>query len=512
MPWPGGRKPSKSASTPTGIPQGVSEIVIKPERKESSVSGTETNYPETPASRPEHRGSPPHELNIGGRTIHARRSPGTWRNIKWITSAVWLVFFFGAYLRWGDRQAVLWDIPHRQFHLFGATILPQDFWLLSLVLLFFAMLLAVATAVAGRVWCGFFCFQTVWTDIFTWIEEKLEGNPQKRRKLDQAPWNFTKIRIKLAKHALWLAISVFTGISFVAWFTDAYALWGSLVALEHRPGVWLTIGIFTVGTYLLAGFMREQVCFWLCPYARIQSAMVDRHTVIPTYDERRGEPRGHKKKKQKSQGQAGGDCIDCKLCVAACPTGVDIRAGLQEGCIMCALCLDACDAVMEKTDRPKGLIRYASLDEIESNQTLPLLTRARVWVYGIILLIAAGGVIYGLAGLDAVELKVLHTREPLYVLRSDGSLQNQYTLKILNKTTHDVEARISATGPDGFRLINARPVITARASTVTPATVFARIPRKNLASESLPVTFRIEGSLGAKEFVSERESIFVGPP
>ncbi|MBT8419894.1 MAG: cytochrome c oxidase accessory protein CcoG [Gammaproteobacteria bacterium] len=468
---------------------------------------TETTDSDISASRAEQT----HQLNVGDQTIHARRNPGKWRNIKWITNAVWLIFFFGAYFRWDDRQAVLWDIPHRQFHLFGVTILPQDFWLLSLVLLFFAMLLAVATAIAGRVWCGFFCFQTVWTDIFTWIEDKLEGNPQKRRKLDKAPWSVAKIRIKAIKHLLWLLISVFTGISFVAWFTDVYQLWADLVTLAPRSGVWTTIVIFTAGTYLLAGFMREQVCLWLCPYARIQSAMVDRHTVIPTYDERRGEPRGHVKKKLKSMQSPGGDCIDCGLCVTACPTGVDIRAGLQEGCLMCALCLDACDTVMDKVGRPKGLIRYASLDEIESDVILPLSSRTRVWIYGVILSIAAAGVVYGLAGLDTVELNVLHTRQPLYVLQSDGSIQNQYTLKVLNKMTHDVDVRISATGPAGFRLINAREIITARGSTVTPAMVFVRIPRENLTARSLPITFRIEGTVDSEAFISERESIFVGP-
>lgn len=478
---------------------------MKSERNKTGKPGTTTGH-----TRPVENAHP--EINVGAQTIHAKRSPGKWRNIKWITSAVWLLFFFGAYLRWDDRQAVLWDIPNRQFHIFSVTILPQDFWLLSLVLLFFAMLLAVVTAIAGRVWCGFFCFQTVWTDIFTWIEEKLEGPPQKRREMEKAPWTLAKIWIKITKHTLWLLICVFTGISFVAWFTDAYELWADLVTLEDRPGVWTTIGIFTTGTYLLAGFMREQVCFWLCPYARIQSAMVDRHTVIPTYDAERGEPRGRAGKKTRPGDEpTRGDCVDCRLCVAACPTGVDIRAGLQEGCLMCALCLDACDAVMDKIKRPRGLIRYASLDETESGVTLPLLGRVRVWVYGIILSIAAGGVIYGLAGMDTIELKVLHTREPLYVLRSDGSIQNQYTLKVLNKMTHDVNVRISASGPPGLELINASDPVTAHGSTVTPTTIFVRVPRENLKAESLPITFRIEGHHDSKKFTSERENVFVGP-
>nr|VFK12581.1 MAG: cytochrome c oxidase accessory protein FixG [Candidatus Kentron sp. LFY] len=472
---------------------------------------SETKDP-TPSSYEEYTEVAHQQINIGEETIHAKRNPGKWRNIKWISSSIWLIFFFGAYLRWDDRQAVLWDIPNRQFHLFGITILPQDFWLLSLVLLFFAMLLAVATAIAGRVWCGFFCFQTVWTDLFTWIEDKLEGNPQKRRKLDKAPWDANKIRIKATKHLLWLLISVFTGISFVSWFTDAYRLWTDLITLEASPVAWITIAVFTAGTYSLAGFMREQTCLWLCPYARIQSAMVDKHTVVPTYDSQRGEPRSHVKKKlQATSGSPVGDCIDCRLCVTACPTGVDIRAGLQEGCLMCALCIDACDTVMDKLRRSRNLIRYASLDEMESGVTIPLSNRTRVWVYGTILSIAAAGIVYGLASLDTIELKVLRARQPMYVTRSDGTIQNQYTLKVLNKMTHDLDVQISATGPEGLVLTGTEKTITARGSTVTPTMVFVRVPRKNIDTESSRITFRIDGILASNAFTSERESIFVGP-
>ena len=213
-----------------------------------------------------------------------------------MTASVWLIFFLGPYLRWDGRQAVLFDIPNRQYHIFGVTILPQDFWMLSLLLLFFAILLAVATALAGRVWCGYFCFQTVWTDIFTWIEERLEGPPPQRRKLDQAPLNFAKARIKTIKHALWLLIGFATGFSFVAWFNGAGDLWRTFFVGEANSAVYITVALFSVGTYVLAGFLREQTCFWLCPYARIQGVMLDKTTVVPTYDEGRGEPRGRVQK------------------------------------------------------------------------------------------------------------------------------------------------------------------------------------------------------------------------
>ncbi len=451
-------------------------------------------------------------LNTGEETIHAKRVPGKWRRIKWLTSSVWLIFFLGPYLRWGDRQAVLFDIPNRQFHIFGITILPQDFWMLSLVLLFFAILLAVATALIGRVYCGFFCFQTVWTDVYTWIEEKLEGAPPKRRKLDSAPLSFAKARIKATKHILWLIIAVLTGISFAAWFTDALKLWQNLFTLQAGTVSVFVILLFTAGTYVLAGYMREQACFWLCPYARIQGVMVDSSSIIPSYDLHRGEPRGRVKKGQSEADRTTGDCVDCKQCIAVCPTGIDIRAGSQEGCIMCALCIDACDIVMDKVKRPRGLIRYESLNVLNGEQSRAWYKRTRVWVYSGILTVALSGIVYGLTTITAVELKVLHSRQPLFVMQSDGSIQNRYTLKVLNKLSSDVKVTISATGPEGLLLVGADRPISASRSRVTSATVFARVPRKNLDGERQPIVFRIDTVDGdGNEFFSERENVFIGP-
>jgi cytochrome c oxidase accessory protein FixG len=285
-------------------------------------------------------------VNTGGETIHAKRLTGRFRTIKWLLASVWIVFFVGPYLRWDGRQAILWDIPNRQYHIFSATVLPQDFWMLSLLLLFFAILLAVITALAGRVWCGYFCFQTVWTDVFTWIEEKLEGQPPQRRKLDKAPWDFQKIRVRGTKYLIWLLIGFLTGFAFVTWFTDAPTFWGRFFTGQADPAAYITVALFTVGTFGLAGLLREQVCFWLCPYARTQGVMLDRPTTIPTYDGKRGEPRGRIVKGKQAQERTTGDCVDCNQCVAVCPTGIDIRNGQQEGCITCGLCLDACDSVM----------------------------------------------------------------------------------------------------------------------------------------------------------------------
>ena len=451
-------------------------------------------------------------VNTGGETIHAKRLPGKWRTFKWLSAAVWLVFFFGPYLRWEGRQAILWDIPARQFHIFSATILPQDFWMLSLVLLFFAILLAVVTALVGRVWCGYFCFQTVWTDVYTWIEAKFEGQPPARRKLDKAPLDVRKAAIKGTKHLIWLVIGFFTGFSFVAWFVDAPTLWTTFFTGGAGATVYATVALFTVGTYGLAGFLREQACFWLCPYARIQAVMVDKSTELPTYDFHRGEPRGRIKKGQKEEDRTTGDCIDCKQCVAVCPTGIDIRHGQQEGCITCALCIDACDQVMDKVGRSRGLIRYASLDELNGEIIKPMFKRGRVWVYSTILLLAVSGIVYGLSSLDAIQLKVLHERAPLFVALKDGSIQNKYTLKILNKLTEDLQVKVSVSGPEGLTLVGAEKEITARNGFVSPTIVFVRIPRKQLTAEHAPITFHVEGSRSSGELLqTARESVFIGP-
>ncbi|WP_455207600.1 cytochrome c oxidase accessory protein CcoG [Kaarinaea lacus] len=449
-------------------------------------------------------------VNTGDETIHAKRMPGRYRTYKWIAMTTWLVFFLGPYLRWGERQAILFDIPNRQFHIFNVNILPQDVWMLAMVLLFFALLLAAVTSVAGRVYCGYFCFQTVWTDIFTWIEEKLEGVANKRMKLDHAPWNAAKIRVKVFKHSIWLLIGIFTGISFTLWFADAFELWHAYLTLQAPLIAWITVAIFAFFTHLFAGHMREQVCFWLCPYARIQGVMVDRTTVLPTYDFSRGEPRGKLKKGGDAAKTTLGDCIDCKQCVAVCPTGIDIRRGQQEGCITCALCLDACDAVMDKINRPRGLIRYASLDEIEGKPVVSLIKRPRVIVYVSIMLLSIAGIIYGLATLGSLELKVLHERQPLFVMQSNGSVQNKYELKLLNKTEQDMHINISVSGHPDLESTGTDQTLAVPHGKVTAHTIFLRIPGEKLQAERISVTIRAE-DMDKPEFFTEYESMFFGP-
>lgn len=452
-----------------------------------------------------------YKINVGDVKIHAKRMGGRFRNLKWLSTIIWITFIIGPYFRLGDRQAVLLDIPHRQFHIFNLTLLPQDLWMLSFVLLFFAILLAVVTALAGRVWCGFFCFQTIWTDVFTWIEEKLEGGPAKRRKLEKSKMNMAKFMVRAKKYTLWLLISVLTGISFVAWFTDAYQLWVDLFTFKASSAAYTTIFMFICGTFYLAGFLREQTCFWLCPYARIQAVMIDDTTIVPSYDVSRGEKRGRLIKGQQAEGQ--GDCVDCNQCVAVCPTGVDIRGGQQEGCIMCGLCIDACDAVMSKINKPTGLIKYASWDGVMGKKELPLLKRPRIWVYAAILISSIVGVVIGLSGMEALELKVIHSRQPLFVLQSDGSIQNRYTLKILNKMNEDLKVSISVEDKlKGMIILGADDKVLASHGTVTPVTIFIKVPSRDLQLRSQPITFTIKAiDSNAKAFKGERKSVFIGP-
>ncbi len=450
-------------------------------------------------------------VNSGEKTVHAKRMPGFFRTFKTFTESLWLFFFVGAYLRWNGKQAILLDINNRQFHFFNLTILPQDIWMVSLLLLLLAMALFAVTSVASRVFCGYFCFQTAWTDLFTWIEEKVEGPPGKRHKLDAAPWNAGKIRLKIIKHSLWLVVSVLTGISFTIWFEDAFQYWRDLLSFNLSLLEWVVLIFFILTTYYLAGFMREQVCMWLCPYARIQGVMCDSQTILPAYDEKRGEPRGKLRRGEAASDAKHGDCIDCFQCVQVCPTGVDIRQGQQLGCITCGLCLDACDQVMDKVGRPRGLIRYASLDELNGKPVKKLYQHPRTWVYVAILFLAFCGIVYGLTHLGALTLRVAPERQPLFVRMSDGSIQNKYTFRVLNKTDMDLTVTVSAEGGIKDQIIvdgTVKQMVThGKASTFT---IFVRAKEENIKKEVTRIEFYV-ASTEDPSISAEYHTVFNGP-
>ncbi len=476
----------------------MSETAQKPNTEVGSVTGLYLEHEDW-------------HVNAGDKTIHAKRMTGRFRTLKNITESFWLIFFLGAYLRWNGKQAILFDISNRQFHFFNMTILPQDIWMLSLVLLLLAMTLFAVTSVASRVFCGYFCFQSSWVDWFTWIEEKVEGNHTQRQKLDKAPWDTNKIRLRLIKHLIWLVIAVLTGVSFSIWFVDAFEYWHNLVTFNLPMVGWVVLVMFTLGTYILAGYMREQTCMWLCPYARIQAVMGDTQTILPAYDEKRGEPRGKIRRGQPVDASKTGDCIDCYQCVQVCPTGVDIRLGQQLGCITCGLCIDACDSIMDKVGRPRGLIRYASLDELEGRPVHKLYQHPRTWVYIGILVIALAGIIYGLTHLGALTLRVAPERQPLYVRMSDGSIQNKYTFKVLNKTDKDLYVKVSAEGGIKNQIIvdaDQKQLVThGRASSFT---VFVKAPEQNIHEEVTKLQFRVE-NVDEPTMAAEYTTMFNGP-
>ncbi len=389
-------------------------------------------------------------------------------------SAAWLLLglFYGLpWLRWNGRQAILFDLPARKFHLFGLTLWPQDFIFLTWLLVIAALSLFFFTAVAGRLWCGYACPQTVWTEVFLWMERVTEGDRTRRMKLDAAPWSLHKLGRKGAKQLLWVSFALWTGFTFVGFFTPITLL-GEL-ALTGALGPWESFWIFFYGlaTYGNAGFLREQVCKYMCPYARFQSAMFDRNTLIITYDLERGEPRGGRRKGSDARSAGLGDCVDCTMCVQVCPTGIDIRAGLQYECIACAACIDACDSVMDRMHYPRGLVRYATQNNLDHQSTR--IIRPRIIVYGVLLLALCAGVVIALGRRAPVALDVLHDRNALYRPLDDGAIENVYLLKIMNKDAIPHRFRVEL-GDAGYRLDPIAPQFDVPAGEVFNAPVRVR--------------------------------------
>jgi cytochrome c oxidase accessory protein FixG len=364
--------------------------------------------------------------------IYPREVSGTFARLRVASMIVLLgIYYIGPWLTWGGRQALLFDLPARKFYIFGLVLWPQDFFLLSWLLIIAALSLFFFTALAGRLWCGYACPQTVWTEAFLFMERITEGRGPARRKLDAGPWNGNKIARKSAKQALWIVFSLWTGFTFVGYFTPIRELGPAVLAASL--GGWEAFWILFYGfaTYGNAGFMREQVCKYMCPYARFQSAMFDRDTLIISYDDKRGEPRGSRARGTDAKAQGIGDCIDCRMCVQVCPTGIDIRKGLQYECIACAACIDACDGVMDKMQSPRGLIRYATQHSIEGKRTHVL--RPRVMIYATLLGVICAAFLGVLLLRTPLELDVIRDRNALYRESRPGYIENVYTLRIINK-------------------------------------------------------------------------------
>jgi cytochrome c oxidase accessory protein FixG len=394
------------------------------------------------------------------RRIYPRSVHGVFDRWRWLL--VWatqLVFYGLPWLEWGSRQAVLFDLAARRFYLFGLVLYPQDFIYLTLLLIVSAYSLFLFTAVAGRLWCGFACPQTVYTEIFLWVERKFEGDRQARMALDRAPWSLEKLLRKGGKQATWIAIALWTGFSFVGYFTPIRELWAESFTLSFGPWEWFWVLFYGFATYGNAGWLREQVCKYMCPYARFQSAMFDRDTMIVSYDTQRGEPRGSRPRKLAHAGLAAagkGDCIDCTLCVQVCPTGIDIRQGLQYECISCGACIDVCNGVMDKMDYPRGLIRMATQNGLaqrwSTSQMLARVRRPRVLVYGAVLGLIVAGVAASLWLRPPFRVDVVRDRGTLARLVGDGRIENVYRLQIMNATETVQTYEVQATGLRGLQV------------------------------------------------------------
>ncbi len=444
--------------------------------------------------------------------VYPRSISGYFARWRWAMVFLTQIVFYGLpWLEWGERQIVLFDLGARRFFLFGLVLYPQDFIYLTALLIISALALFLFTAVAGRLWCGFACPQTVYTEIFMWIEHKVEGDRSARLRLDGSPWTLEKVWRKSLKQFLWIAVSVWTGFTFVGYFVPIRQLGGELLALQ---GTWQIFWVLFYGfaTYGNAGFLREQVCKYMCPYARFQSAMFDHDTLIVTYDEARGEPRGPRTKAVDYKAKGLGDCIDCTLCVQVCPVGIDIRNGLQYECIGCGLCVDACNTVMDKMQYPRGLIRFSTQNGVMRGwgtaEMLKRVLRPRVLIYTGILAALSLGMLLSLAVRSPFKVDVVRDRAALARIVAGGKLENIYRLQIMNATEAPQHYRISVHGLEGA-LMAAETEYEIAAAQSRWVVVQVHVPYGSLPEGSYPLHFDILAvETGAK--VSEK-SVFLVP-
>ncbi|MFM7344295.1 MAG: cytochrome c oxidase accessory protein CcoG [Tagaea sp.] len=462
--------------------------------------------------------------------VHPKDVSGTFRRLKWAVLAFCLtVYYLAPFLRW-DRgatapdQAILIDLPGRKAYFFMLEIWPQEVYFLTGLLILAAIGLFLVTSLFGRLWCGYACPQTVWTDLFMWVERKIEGDRNARIKLDAAPYTLGKIAKRAAKHIAWLAIALATGGAWILYFADAPTTLREFFTGEASYTQYLFVGIFTATTYVLAGWAREQVCTYMCPWPRFQSAMLDDESYVVTYEKWRGEPRGKLAKTAPGADPwlGRGDCVDCNSCVATCPTGIDIRDGQQLECIGCGLCIDACDAVMDKVGRPRGLIRFDTL----ANQTCraegkPVhykFIRARTLIYAGVLVAVSLVMLVALMLRTTVELNVLRDRAPLFVTLSDGQIRNAYTIHVLNKTHAPRDFALSVSGLAGATLgvagseaaHAATVTLAAKPDSVATYRLFVTVPSGTVAARaSSPVRFDLKPASGPGS--ARYDSVFLAP-
>lgn len=455
------------------------------------------------------------ELYAVRKKIHPRSVSGIFASLRvWGVLLTQAVFYGLPWLTWNDRPAVLFDLLTRKFYVFGYVFFPQDFIYLTGLLVISALALFLFTAVAGRLWCGYACPQTVYTELFMWIERRIEGDRQKRIKLDKEPWSARKIGLRTAKHSAWIVVSLWTGFTFVGYFTPITELASEFVSFSMGP--WETFWVFFYGfaTYGNAGWMKEQVCLYMCPYARFQSVMFDPDTLIITYDEKRGEPRGQRRKGSDHHAEGKGDCVDCGICVQVCPTGIDIRRGLQYECIGCAACIDGCNQVMDKMGYPRGLIRYSTenvmLGKFTERSMPAHVFRPRVLLYTAILTaisIALGVALYLRQPLKA---NIMRDRTTLVRETDEGLLENVYRMQIINMDEQPHRYALSASGLAGLKVVAADPLpLAVGAASTRTVSVSLQVDPNEVKPGSTQVYIQVQDVDDAAVGVNEKTSFLV---
>ncbi|HRP25678.1 MAG TPA: cytochrome c oxidase accessory protein CcoG [Thauera sp.] len=451
---------------------------------------------------------PEHDtLYAARKKLYVRAVSGLFANWRWLLVWITQLIFYGLpWLSWNDRQAVLFHLTERKFYIFGWVFWPQDVFFLAILLIISAYALFFFTAVAGRLWCGYACPQTVYTEIFMWIEQKIEGDHVKRQKLDQAPMSGEKALRRGAKFFAWAVVALWTGFTFVAYFSPLDELLHSFRTVGFGPWETFWILFYAGFTFLFAGVLREQVCKYMCPYARFQAVMFDPDTLVITYDEERGEPRGTRRKNIDPRSVGKGDCIDCGICVQVCPTGIDIRNGLQYECIGCAACIDACDDVMDKMNYPRGLIRYSTENALKKHwggkEILLHVLRPRTLIYGAILVAVSIAFVWGLAARDPLRVDIIRDRSSLGREIEGGLIENVYQLQVMNMTEAPRAFRLEVSGLPGVKIGGAERVDVPAASTQA-VTLQVLVPYDSGSPGSNRISFEVtaedDSSLSVKE-------------
>jgi cytochrome c oxidase accessory protein FixG len=441
--------------------------------------------------------------------IYVRAIDGLWSSLRrrmgWIAM---LFFLLLPWLPWGDRQAVWFNLGEQKFHVFGLTIWPQDLTLLAALFMIAAFALFFVTTYLGRVWCGYTCPQTVWTFMFIWFEEKLEGARNKRIKLDQMPWSYDKLWRKTAKHTAWIFLSLMTAMTFVSYFVPSREVYVDVFTLNASGGIYFWVVFFTLATYGNAGWMREIMCIHMCPYARFQAAMFDKNTFIVGYDTKRGETRGPRSRKDDPKELGLGDCIDCDLCVQVCPTGIDIRNGLQYECINCGACIDACDQTMDRMGYEKGLISYTTENKLEGIKQKVL--RPKLVGYGVVLIAMILLFVYASATIAPVRMDIIRDRNQLYRENGQGLIENTFTLKILNKTEQSHEYVMSVEGLNNYKWYGPTSVTIAGGEVLT-LPISVGVDPVELSRSVTNIEIKVKTHIDGEAVEVEQESRFFSP-